>query len=422
LTLSTSGAKTLTSLTTIQGDFTTSGSITASTEAAIAVSGNLAINNTSQLTVAGYNFSVTGTTGVTGTLVISSATGTKTFTGDVTINSGGTWNNSGNEDITITGDLTNNQTFTAGSGNLALSGDYANNGAFTAGSGKVTLAGSGKQTLTGTMTTTSAFYDLTITNNSGTYAGSCAAGFTGTGPSVDFGAAATITNNYTINTAGVKVEYQTGADYTIANINWHDQDSNDIIFRNSEDANDWNLNVSGTQTAVHGVDVARSDATGSASAIDADDGSNTDCLNNPNWIFTEIISIDINTDGVISYGLMNSNESKSTIDLGDMQTAGNDGNVTENFNIVGMDSASWELGDTTGSDQYVHMFCNDTTFDCSSPPTNYTAFNEDSYTTWATGITASSTADFQLRITTPNPSTVYTQQTVDITVQAIKTP
>ncbi len=122
LTLSTSGAKTLTNLTTIQGDFTTSGSITASTAAAMTVSGNLAVNDTSQLTVAGFNFSVTGTTKVYGTLINSSTTGTKTFTDDTTIYEGGTWNNSGDEDVTFGGSIDNDGTFTSGAGTYTLSG------------------------------------------------------------------------------------------------------------------------------------------------------------------------------------------------------------------------------------------------------------------------------------------------------------
>lgn len=136
-------------------------------------------------------------------------------------------------------------------------------------------------------------------------------------------------------------------------------------------------------------------------------------------ITVEIISVDINTDGVISYGLMNSNESKTTLDLSDSQIAGNDGNVAEDFNIMGQDSANWELSNSNGSDAYAHMFCNDTLNACDSPPTNYYAFNEDDYTGFASSTVASGTVTFQLRITTPNPSNVYTQQTVDVTVQAV---
>lgn len=132
------------------------------------------------------------------------------------------------------------------------------------------------------------------------------------------------------------------------------------------------------------------------------------------------ISVSV-SDGGVAYGTMASNTSKSTLagEANDMQTATNDGNVAEDFNIKGQDSGSWELADTNGSDQYVHQFCNDTDNDCSSPPTSYTAMSEGGYTTLDTGIATSGAVDFQLRITTPNPSTVYTQQSVDVTVQAV---
>jgi len=133
------------------------------------------------------------------------------------------------------------------------------------------------------------------------------------------------------------------------------------------------------------------------------------------------ISVSVD-DGGVTYGTMASNTSKTTLsgELNDMQTATNDGNVTEDFNIKGKDSDDWELADTTASDQYVHQFCNETDDDCSTPPTSYTAMNEDDYTTLDEDIVATTgTTDFHLRITTPNPSTVYTQQSVDVTVQAV---
>ncbi|MFH1173291.1 MAG: hypothetical protein V1692_02060 [bacterium] len=131
------------------------------------------------------------------------------------------------------------------------------------------------------------------------------------------------------------------------------------------------------------------------------------------------LSVDMDTDGVIAYGNMDNNTSKTTLDLSDAQIAGNNGTPTEDFNIMGQDSANWELGDTADSNQYIHKFCNDTVDTCDSPPTSYTAFNEDGYTTMASDVTASSSITFQLEITTPNPSTYFTQQTVDVTVQAV---
>ena len=121
LALSGSGTKTLQSgTTTISGNLSLSGTATATTVADLTISGTLTIGDGTTFTSAGYALTVSGTTtvggGTSGSLVISSSTGTKTFTGLVTISSGATWNNSGNSAISFAGGITNNGTFTAGSG------------------------------------------------------------------------------------------------------------------------------------------------------------------------------------------------------------------------------------------------------------------------------------------------------------------
>lgn len=120
------------------------------------------------------------------------------------------------------------------------------------------------------------------------------------------------------------------------------------------------------------------------------------------------------TDGTVAFGTLAANSSTGT-NGSDTQTATNNGNITENLNIKGQNSANWTLAATAGSDQYVLQFCTAT---CTTPPTNYTALTT-SYQTLATSVAASGTQTFDLYITTPNPSTVYTQQSVDVTVQAV---
>jgi hypothetical protein len=99
LTLSGSGTKTLAATTTVGGD--------------------LAIGDGVTFTIGAFTFVVTGTTtvgaGTDGTLLITSATGTKTFVGLVTVNNGATWSNT-TEGVTFRGGITNNGTFTAGTG------------------------------------------------------------------------------------------------------------------------------------------------------------------------------------------------------------------------------------------------------------------------------------------------------------------
>lgn len=137
-----------------------------------------------------------------------------------------------------------------------------------------------------------------------------------------------------------------------------------------------------------------------------------------------VVSVSV-SDGGVSYGMMPANTSKSTLtgELNDMQTATNDGNVTENFNIKGQDATgggcTWTLAAANGSDQYVHEFCNDTDLDCTSPPTNYTALTT-TYQTLKTGVAVSGTVQTQLRLTTPNPSSCFGQQSADITIQAVQ--
>jgi hypothetical protein len=117
LSLGTNGIKTITDISTVNGNLSLSGSASATTETALTIGGNLSLGSGSTLTVAGFNFSVGGTTADTGTLFFSSSTGTKVFTGKVTINGGHIWDNTGNADITFRGGLRHDgSTFNAGLG------------------------------------------------------------------------------------------------------------------------------------------------------------------------------------------------------------------------------------------------------------------------------------------------------------------
>ena len=86
------------------------------------VAGDLTTGSGATFSPSTYNISVTGTTSVSGTLTIPSALGTKTFNGDIIINTGGTWNNSAGRNITISGNIQNDGTFTSGTGIYNLTG------------------------------------------------------------------------------------------------------------------------------------------------------------------------------------------------------------------------------------------------------------------------------------------------------------
>lgn len=120
------------------------------------------------------------------------------------------------------------------------------------------------------------------------------------------------------------------------------------------------------------------------------------------------------SDGTVSYGTISLNASAGT-NAADTQTATNNGNVAEDLTIKGSNSANWTLSATNSStDTYIHKFCVAT---CDSAPTNYTALTTN-YQSLASNIAASGTQTFDLYLTTPQTSSVYTAQNVDVTILA----
>ncbi len=238
--------------------------------AVTSVLGNLLYNGTA----AGTWPMTTGLT-VNGNMTVSS-------TAAATITLGGVTTISGN--LTINAGTTLD-TKAANSYALNLNGSFTNNGTFTARAGTVTLGGTNTQSLSGTMTGGSAFYNLTITNISGTHPSDCE--ITGFTPGVIFLAGASSTNAFTITTGGVNVEYNNGSAYSFLNTDWVGPVGYPIYFRNSvAGSGTWLLNVSGsgTQVPLAYVNVSRSNASGGAT-INAANITNNDCGNNTNWLF-----------------------------------------------------------------------------------------------------------------------------------------
>ncbi|HET6993434.1 MAG TPA: T9SS type A sorting domain-containing protein [Chitinophagaceae bacterium] len=162
LALSGSGTKTMTGVSAVTGSMSLSGTVSATTALGFNIGADLTIGTGSQLTVAGFNFSVGGNTSISGTLVSNSITGNKSFD-NITINNGGQFNSTANENYSLAGDLKVDGTgsITSGSGTWAFSG----NG---------TLSGSGSATITNADFSTSyinngtySFVNLNITGPAG---------------------------------------------------------------------------------------------------------------------------------------------------------------------------------------------------------------------------------------------------------------
>ncbi len=354
-----------------------------------------------------YNLSITASG-------VKSLAATTTVSGAINISAGTLDTTSGSSYTVNTHDMTigASGTFLANNSAVGVTGDWSNSGLFTAGGSTVTLSGTGQQTLSGTMTSTSSFYNLTITNNSGTNASD--GELTSFVPGVIFGDPATSTHNYVITTASVRVQYESGSTYTFANINWNGQASGTkIYFRNSATSGTWLLNVSGTQTAVSYVNASRSDAT-AGSDIVASDGTNIDSGNNTAWTFAQIISVTLSSDGTVTYGTLAASATANTTSggLNDTQVAENDGNGSESFNIKGQNtSCPWTLASSSGAEQYKHEF----SVNSGSVWTPLTT----SYQTLGSGIAVSGTKSFDLKITMPSSSSCATSQSVNVTLQAV---
>jgi len=130
------------------------------------------------------------------------------------------------------------------------------------------------------------------------------------------------------------------------------------------------------------------------------------------------ISVSV-SPGTVDYGTLTANSIEDTTSNGvnTSQTATNDGNVTEDFNIKGEDvsaGCSWTLAETQGDEQYFHNFC---TSDCDSNP-NWTALTT-SYQTLATGVSESGSQEFDLQIGVPSSTSCTAQATATVTVQAV---
>ena len=138
------------------------------------------------------------------------------------------------------------------------------------------------------------------------------------------------------------------------------------------------------------------------------------------------ISVSV-TDGVVAYGTLDVSSSKDTTSGGvnDTQTATNDGNVTEDFNITSTNAtggSAWTLAGTIGADQYKHSFCTTGTGSpdlCDATPSWTAITSAGGYQQLGSTITTSGTKKFDLKLDTPSSVSDYVQKSITVTVQAV---
>lgn len=239
-------------------NFTTAGDVfiiqnghTLTLSATWSLTGNLTINNGGGFTSGNYNttlgsliinsggtftvnftntnrtLTLNGTTTIGGTLNITTTNGTKNFIGLVTVNSGGTWNNGANEAINFRGGVTNNGTFTAGTGvytfntnNQTISGTLSIPNVTVTG---VTLTNSGTFSVTTALSGTGGLTQSSgSTLNIGGTSGITTLTATASGNTVNYNGAvqtikATTYDNLTLSGTGAKT-FPSGTTTTVNNV------------------------------------------------------------------------------------------------------------------------------------------------------------------------------------------------------------
>ena len=203
LTLSGSKNKSITNITTINGNLILNGTATATTSISITypltIGGNLEVGFGTTFTTNTTNTTnIKGATSVSGTLILNN-TGTKTFTGNVTIKNGGNWSEIGIATINYAGDLQNDGTYSSKSGIHTFSG----NGSTIKGTNPIAIA---YLTINKTTTNTSALTVSSTLAGVGTLTNIGTLYFSGVNP---------ITSKLTATALGNTINYNSTGGQTI---------------------------------------------------------------------------------------------------------------------------------------------------------------------------------------------------------------
>ncbi len=150
---------------------------------------------------------------------------------------------------------------------LSIAGDYNNAGTFTAGSGTTTFNGTGLQSATGTMTGTSAFKHVEVTNNSAT---------------TTFNAPFTATGHFKATAANTYLAFPKNATTTLTTATIGGTSGNEVHMRSTTSGTRWGLAISGAYNISY-ADVK--DGNGSSTAGNITATSSVDSGNNNRWTF-----------------------------------------------------------------------------------------------------------------------------------------
>ncbi len=217
-------------------------------------------------------------------------------------------------------------------GVLSVSGNLTQNGTFTAGTGTTTLNGTTLQTATGTLSGTSAFYNLELTNGSA---------------STTFGAPVAVTNNFRAVTPNTKIELLANATSTLGTTTITGTAGNEVWLRSTTAGTRAGLSVAGPY-AVSYADIKDSSATSSALLTGT---SLIDSGNNNGWSFELVggnatLSGGANQTFALNYPTTTMSELTITDDVTPSITSANDIRIKISTTTVRM---LWDTNDTTAT-------------------------------------------------------------------------
>ncbi len=255
-----------------------------------------------------------------------------------------TLSGSNNPVVNLTGNLTYTKggsatpAITTGTGAWTVSGNFdASNGTFTPTTNNtLTLNGSSQQTVSGSPT----FYNLTITNSSGSDPDSS--------PSVILASGLTTNNTFTAATNDVKLRFNAGSTYTLTAINFSGTSGHFVTLHSSAGGSQWHINAGSGSRTITFASVKDSEACSSTGGvIDASDGTNKNEGDNDCWTFAKLtVSLSGNSVafGTLTTGQVYQGSISSTV-----TTTGSGGYVSVVSYDHTLQSGANTIADTTGS-------------------------------------------------------------------------